>query len=108
MCQAMYTEDELMYNARIISIDQSASTCVVRYEGYENEEEQYLDDLLPPYQDSNSIQHRSASSQSEVSLKIHYEIQLHIIYIIDFFTFLFFRFLCQYLNRFLCKYLNTT
>ena len=44
----MYSEDELIYDAVIISLDASSNTCVVRFCGYGNKEEQNLDDLLPP------------------------------------------------------------
>ena len=44
----MYSEDELIYDAVIISLDVSSNTCVVRFCGYGNKEEHNLDDLLPP------------------------------------------------------------
>ena len=44
----MYSEDELIYDAVIISLDVSSNTCVVRFCGYGNKGEQNLDDLLPP------------------------------------------------------------
>ena len=47
-CAAIFTEDELIYNAVIISIDEETNTCVVKYDGYGNEEEQCLADLLSP------------------------------------------------------------
>ncbi|CAE1228542.1 SMN [Acanthosepion pharaonis] len=46
-CQAIFTEDGLIYDASIISINYSEGTCVVRYIGYGNEEEQILSDLIP-------------------------------------------------------------
>ena len=46
-CRAVFTEDGRLYEAVICSIDNSAGTCVVRYLGYGNEEEQALTDLLP-------------------------------------------------------------
>lgn len=47
-CRAIYSEDELIYDAVIISIDASSNTCVVKFCGYGNTEEQNLNDLLPP------------------------------------------------------------
>ncbi|PFX35031.1 survival motor neuron protein-like isoform X1 [Stylophora pistillata] len=47
-CRAVYSEDEKIYDAVIISLNGSSSTCVVRFCGYGNEEEQTLDDLLLP------------------------------------------------------------
>ena len=49
----MYSEDELIYDAVIISLDVSSSTCIVRFCGYGNKEEQNLDDLLPPLSKKN-------------------------------------------------------
>ena len=46
-CAAVFTEDELIYDAVILSIDKESNTCFVRYDYYGNKEEQYLDDLLP-------------------------------------------------------------
>ena len=47
-CRAVYSEDELIYDAVIISLDASSNTYIVRFCGYGNKEEQNLDDLLPP------------------------------------------------------------
>lgn len=47
-CRAVFSEDELVYEAVIISIDPSSNTCVIKFDGYGNTEEQSLDDLLPP------------------------------------------------------------
>ena len=47
-CRAVYSEDELIYDAVIVSIDASASICVVKFCGYGNTEEQNVSDLLPP------------------------------------------------------------
>ncbi|XP_062602897.1 survival motor neuron protein 1-like [Saccostrea cucullata] len=44
-CRAIFSEDGLVYDAEILSVDQSAGTCIVRYRGYGNEEEQILDKL---------------------------------------------------------------
>lgn len=44
----MFSEDELTYDAVIISLDVSSNTCVVKFCGYGNREEQNLNDLLPP------------------------------------------------------------
>lgn len=47
LCQAVFSEDGLIYNAEIIEMFDHNNTCVVRYMDYGNEEEQYLTDLLP-------------------------------------------------------------
>ncbi|WAR00621.1 SMN-like protein [Mya arenaria] len=47
LCRARYTEDGCNYDAEIISIDNDAGTCVVRYLNYGNEEEQELAKLAP-------------------------------------------------------------
>ncbi|XP_061164202.1 survival motor neuron protein-like [Saccostrea echinata] len=44
-CRAIFSEDGLVYDAEILSVDQSTRTCIVRYRGYGNEEEQILDNL---------------------------------------------------------------
>ena len=46
-CQAVYSEDGEVYEALILSVHPEDGKCVVRYLGYENEEEQLLSDLLP-------------------------------------------------------------
>jgi survival motor neuron protein len=46
-CRAVYSEDGVVYDAVIESIDSAAGTCVVRYIGYDNVEEQNLHDLHP-------------------------------------------------------------
>ncbi|PVD20256.1 hypothetical protein C0Q70_20753 [Pomacea canaliculata] len=56
-CQAVYTQDGEVYEARIISINAEHRTCVVRYLGYGNEEEQSLEDLIPS-SSSGSKKHR--------------------------------------------------
>ncbi|GFO36887.1 survival motor neuron protein, partial [Plakobranchus ocellatus] len=47
LCQAIYTEDGEIYEAKILSIDEHHQTCVVQYTDYGNEEEQELADLMP-------------------------------------------------------------
>lgn len=44
-CLARYSEDQHWYEGTIISIDRERNTCVVRYDEYENEEEQDLANL---------------------------------------------------------------
>ncbi|EDW68603.1 survival motor neuron protein [Drosophila virilis] len=46
--RATYT-DGLDYEATVVSIDKNAGTCVLRYVGYENEQEVLLADLLPTW-----------------------------------------------------------
>lgn len=38
----------MIYDAVILTIDEESNTCIVKYDGYGNKEEQYLADLLPP------------------------------------------------------------
>ena len=45
-CRARFTEDQCLYEAEILSIDDSSGTCYVRYADYGNEEEQLIKDLL--------------------------------------------------------------
>lgn len=42
-----WSEDGQLYSAVIRSVDEVLGTCVVVYEGYKNEEEQNLADLMP-------------------------------------------------------------
>ena len=60
----MYSEDELIYDAVIISLDASSNTCVVRFCGYGNKEEQNLDDLLPPLSKKEGKSPRPNGNQS--------------------------------------------
>ncbi|RUS82708.1 hypothetical protein EGW08_009545 [Elysia chlorotica] len=46
-CYAIYTEDGEVYEAKIMSINESDETCIVQYIGYGNKEEQELSNLLP-------------------------------------------------------------
>ncbi|XP_078380160.1 uncharacterized protein LOC144663001 isoform X2 [Oculina patagonica] len=63
-CRAVYSEDELIYDAVIISLDASSNTCVVRFCGYGNKEEQNLDDLLPPLSKKDGKSPRRNGNQS--------------------------------------------
>lgn len=60
----MYSEDELIYDAVIISLDASSNTCVVKFCGYGNKEEQNLDDLLPPLSKKDGKSPRHNGNQS--------------------------------------------
>ena len=46
-CQATYLEDNVDYEAKIISISNIDQTCLIRYIGYSNEEIRNLSDLKP-------------------------------------------------------------
>lgn len=46
-CRAVFSEDGLIYDAEVLSVDEENSSCFVRYRGYGNEEEHNLSDLLP-------------------------------------------------------------
>ena len=50
----------------IVSIDHKAKSCVVRYEDYENEEEQNLRDLIPPAVQNASKSQKEQSSYYQV------------------------------------------
>jgi len=52
-CRAVYRDDGQTYDAVIASLDADTKTCTVRYDYYNNEEVQRLDDLMP----STSFQH---------------------------------------------------
>ncbi|KAK2706888.1 survival motor neuron protein 1-like [Artemia franciscana] len=45
-CTALYSEDGLLYEAEISYIDEVAGTCIVKFVGYENEEEVSLKSLM--------------------------------------------------------------
>jgi len=70
-CQAVYSEDDLIYDAVIISLDASSNTCVVRFCGYGNKEEQNLDDLLLPVskKDGKSPRHNGNQTGWAASLE---------------------------------------
>lgn len=67
----MYSEDELIYDAVIVSLDASSNTCVVRFCGYGNKEEQTLDDLLPPLSKKDGKSPRHNGNQQQVILSIN-------------------------------------
>jgi survival motor neuron protein len=46
-CSSTYTEDGVDYEAQVIKIMPKKRSCIVRYLGYNNEEEQWLDNLKP-------------------------------------------------------------
>uniref|UniRef100_S4R529 Tudor domain-containing protein n=1 Tax=Petromyzon marinus TaxID=7757 RepID=S4R529_PETMA len=52
LCQAAWSEDGVVYDATIKSVDASAGTCVVVFTGHGNEDELKLADLLPPAAES--------------------------------------------------------
>ncbi|XP_067168915.1 survival motor neuron protein 1-like isoform X2 [Apteryx mantelli] len=47
-CRAVWSGDGLLYPATVRALDVAAGTCLVEFDGYGNEEEQALADLLPP------------------------------------------------------------
>jgi len=65
----VYSADGEPYDAVIVSVNSEAGTCTVRYEYYNNEEVQRLDDLMPPSSDvSASVRHTCTNSvRSDVS-----------------------------------------
>lgn len=46
-CRLVFLENDVEYEAKIICIDDSSSTCLIQYIGYENEEVRNLSDLKP-------------------------------------------------------------
>ncbi|XP_035825144.1 survival motor neuron protein isoform X2 [Aplysia californica] len=66
-CQAVYTEDGEVYEARILSINQDKGTCTVQYIGYGNEEEQQLTDLLPAGSLASSQRTDTASETESIN-----------------------------------------
>lgn len=44
-CRARFSDDQCLYEAEILSVDDSSGTCFVRYTGYGNEEEHNIKDL---------------------------------------------------------------
>ncbi|XP_071449868.1 survival motor neuron protein 1 isoform X1 [Hetaerina americana] len=46
-CRAKYSADKVFYEAAILSINKKRGTCWVKYIGYDNQEEVYLDGILP-------------------------------------------------------------
>ena len=47
-CRAVYSEDNLRYDAEIVELDEETETCVIRYRGYGNEEEKNISELMRP------------------------------------------------------------
>jgi hypothetical protein len=68
LCRAVFTEDSEVYEARILSLDSENGTCIVRYLGYGNEEEQSLEDLIPTQ--VTSRKQAQSSSCSDVSMHV--------------------------------------
>ena len=64
-CQAIFSEDEQIYDAVIINIDSSSNTCTVKFCGYGNTEEQSLNDLLPPTTKKNGKSLNNTESYSD-------------------------------------------
>lgn len=62
LCQAVWSEDGVVYDATIKSVDADAGTCVVVFTGYGNEDEMELADLLPPAAESAGGESDTAAS----------------------------------------------
>lgn len=69
-CSAHFSEDNLVYNAIIKSLNYKLGTCWITYVGYGNEEEKDLDELMAPVQDR--LSQEEDSYYSEVCLHIFY------------------------------------
>ncbi|CAG5133214.1 unnamed protein product [Candidula unifasciata] len=69
LCRAVFTEDGEVYEARILSIDEDAETCTVKYIGYGNEEELPLSSLMPLVSEDSSqdVRTDTASDTGSVS-----------------------------------------
>lgn len=65
-CRCTYSADGLIYDAVIISLADE-NMCTVRYNYYNNEEQQRLCDLLPPSGDASDIHNNSSRMGSDVS-----------------------------------------
>ncbi|KAL8606338.1 hypothetical protein ACOMHN_050818 [Nucella lapillus] len=64
-CQAVFTEDGAVYEAKVISISAEDNTCVVRYLGYGNEEEQSLEDLIRPERSAHKQRRKDSITPSD-------------------------------------------
>ncbi|ESO89662.1 hypothetical protein LOTGIDRAFT_234254 [Lottia gigantea] len=67
-CRAVYSEDGYIYNAKIISIDTTTDTCIVKYMDYGNEEKQNIAALLRPiahYSDDKLTSASETESQDQ-------------------------------------------
>ncbi|XP_060653411.1 survival motor neuron protein [Drosophila nasuta] len=63
--RATYT-DGLDYEGKVASINEQAQTCILRYVGYENEQEIPLAELLPTWgADARRLQHEVAKADAE-------------------------------------------
>lgn len=63
-CSAHFSEDNLVYNAIIKSVNYKLGTCWITYVGYGNEEEKDLDELMAPVQDRLSQEEDSYFSEN--------------------------------------------
>ncbi|KAL5005041.1 hypothetical protein ScPMuIL_018497 [Solemya velum] len=69
LCRAVYTEDGLIYDAEIISLDEDAGTCLVNFLSYGNEETQNLADLLNPTSSTKTMKRMLTVETSSVDMK---------------------------------------
>ncbi|RWS09467.1 survival motor neuron protein-like isoform X1 [Dinothrombium tinctorium] len=75
-CRCVYSEDKCEYEAQIVDICKDRGTCIVRYIGYGNEEEQLLTDLMPSKgKSSRKIQEKAAREviMNETSTPEHHQ-----------------------------------
>ena len=65
----MYSDDGQTYDAVVVGVDGGSRTCTVRYDYYNNEEVQRLEDLLLPVSDVHPSHHQTynTSLRSDVS-----------------------------------------
>ncbi|KAK0058010.1 survival motor neuron protein 1-like isoform X1 [Biomphalaria pfeifferi] len=68
-CQAIYSADGELYEAKILSIDNENKTCVLQYVDYGNEEEQSLSDLLPVAIEASSQEQQTDTASETESLR---------------------------------------
>lgn len=76
-CSAYWSEDGQLYAATISSIDEERGTCVVVFTGYDNEEEQYLEDLLseisePDEASSTEVTRTNPIKCDDTTITFHY------------------------------------
>lgn len=71
LCQAVYSVDGEVYEARILSIDEDKRRCTLQYVDYGNEEEQLLSNLIAP-ESGGSSQEQKTDTASEVLHQSNY------------------------------------
>ncbi|XP_059172823.1 survival motor neuron protein 1-like [Physella acuta] len=68
LCQAVYSVDGEVYEARILSIDEDKRRCTLQYVDYGNEEEQLLSNLIAPESGGSSQEQKTDTASETESL----------------------------------------